>query len=89
MGKGGGFYRQGLRGCQRFSMWEVGTRGPAGWAGEPAGHVRGAGRPPQPGAPGRPPLGQAENGGVLADFGGLFGLVRGPFFSPKDTGTQV
>ena len=51
--------------------------------------MRGAGRPCEAGPPGRPPLGQAEADGVLADFGGLFGLVRGPFFSPKDTGTQV
>ena len=89
MGKEGGFYRQGLKGVDEFSMWEGRSRGPAGWAGEPAGHVRGAGRPPMSGAPGRPPLGQAEKDGVLADFGGLFGLVRGPFFSPKDTETQV
>ena len=26
---------------------------------------------------------------VLADFGGLFRLVRGPNFDPKEAGTQV
>ena len=46
--------------------------------------------------PGWPPAtlwqplhGLAEARWVLADFGGLFGLVRGPIFNLKDAGTQV
>ena len=33
--------------------------------------------------------GLAEAKGVLADFGGLFELVRGLIFNPKEAGTQV
>ena len=28
-------------------------------------------------------------GGFLANFGGLFGLVQGPIFNPKEAGIQV
>ena len=37
----------------------------------------------------RPLPGLAEARWVLADFGGLFGLVRGPIFNLKEMGTQV
>ena len=38
----------------------------------------------------RQPLpGLVEARWVLADFGGLFGLVWGPIFNPKEVGTQV
>ena len=55
---------------------------PAGWpTGSPA-----AGPP----AASRQPLhGLAEARWVLVDFRGLFGLVWGPIFNPKDLGTQV
>ena len=61
------------------------TGGPAGLAGEEAGHA--AGGPP---ATSRQPLpGLAEARWVLADFGGLFVLVRGLIFNSKEMETQV
>ena len=39
--------------------------------------------------PRQPLQGLAEARWVLADFGGLFGLVQGPIFNPKEVGTQV
>ena len=68
------------------------TGGPAGPAGQAAGHAgRPAGHPAGgPPAASRQPLsGLAEARWVLADFGGLFGLVRGPIFNPKEAKTQV
>ena len=53
--------------------------------GGPAGHA--AGGPP---AASRQPLhGLAETRWVLDEFEGLFGLVRGPIFNPKEMETQV
>ena len=69
------------------------TRAEEGWLEEELGgsclHNRLAEQHNQPAVPRQPPLGLAEARWVLADFGGLFGLVRGPIFNPKEVGTQV
>ena len=68
------------------------TGGPAGPAGQVAGH---AGRPAGHPAGGPPAAsrqllsGLAEARWVLADFGGLFWAFQGPIFNPKEVGTQV
>ena len=47
------------------------------------GGNQGAGRSPLSGPSGRPPLGQAEDGGVLADFGGFFWARSGSVFQSE------
>ena len=61
------------------------TGGPTGYAGWPAGFPAAG-----PSTASQQPLQDlAKARWVLADFGGLFGLVQGPIFNPKEARNQV